>query len=242
MSKLFLSFLFVSQLALTLLGQTAKVATTSPQKPITETLYQNATELSQHLYNGQRYHIYDSRSKDHQFFQVEDWRLGSFDYDGQHFENIPIMYDIVKDLLVIYYQGRSGLIQLQSERVSRFSYIDHHFVRIEQNKVLGTTVPTGFYDFLYDGKTKVVARWTKQRQEQIESNRVNVYFLPKNFFYIQKEGEFHLITSKKSALALFGEHKKELKKHLREKRIKFRKNREEALVTIAKHYDQLVHP
>lgn len=240
MNKPFLSFLFFSQLALTAFAQTAKVA--SAQNSVPEALYQNATVLSQHLYNGQRYHIYDSRSKDHQFYQFEDWRPGNIEYDGQAFSQIPIMYDIVKDIVVIPYEGRSGLIQLQSERITRFSYIDHQFVRIQQDKEHGITVPTGFYDLLYNGPTKVIARWTKQRQEQIESNKVNVYFLPKNFFYIQKEGEYHLITSKNSALALFGEHKKALKKHLREKRIKFRKNREQALITLATHYDQLIHP
>lgn len=238
MNKRLLSILFFLQFAITVQGQTVKASKSS----LPETLYQNATTLSQHLYNGQRYHIYDSRSKDHQFFQLEDWQPGNIEYDEQAFVSIPMLYDIVKDLVVIQLQGRSGLVQLQSERVSAFSFLDHRFIRLQQDREKGIAPPTGFYDLLYNGNTRVLARWTKQRQEQIEGNTVNVYFLPKHFFYLQKDGDYHLITSKNSAFALFGEHKKDLKKHLREKRIKFRKNREQALITLATHYDQLVHP
>jgi hypothetical protein len=205
-------------------------------------LYQSATVLSPHLYNGPRYHIYDSRSKDHQFFEQEDWREGAISYDGQLFESIPMLYDIVKDQVVIKYLERSGLIQLQSERIKDFFYINHHFIRIEENKDAGINLATGFYDLLYDGKTQVLARRMKQRQEQIENNKVNVYFLPKTFFYIKKDGIYHPIHSKGAALSVFDDQKKALKKHLRDQRISYRKAKEKVLVQMATKYDQLPHP
>jgi hypothetical protein len=216
--------------------------TLSSPPPLPSAIYQEATILSPHLYNGQRYHIYDSRSKDHQFFQIEDWKQGIIEYDGQRFEAIPMLYDIVKDVIVIKYHGRSGLIQLQSERVKNFAFIDHHFVRIEKNEEQEINIPTGFYDLLYNGSTKVLARHVKQRQEQIENNKVNVYFLPKNFFYLQKDGLYYPIHSQKAAFDLFSDQKKALKKHLREQRIKFRKDRENALIQMATQYDKLTHP
>ncbi len=212
----------------------------TPSLPLA--LYESATVLSPHLYNGQRYHIYDSRSKDHQFFELEDWRDGSISYDGQSFDSIPMLYDIVKDKVIIKYVTRSGLIQLQSERVKEFSYINHRFIRIEENKEAGIELSTGFYDLLYDGKTPVLARRMKQRQEQIENNRVNVYFLEKTFFYIKKDGIYHPIHSKRAALNLFDDQKKVLKKHLRDQRIKYRKAKEKAIVQLATKYDQLLRP
>lgn len=212
----------------------------TPSLPLA--LYESATILSPHLYNGLRYHIYDSRSKDHQFFELEDWGNGAISYDGQLFESIPMLYDIVKDKVVIKYQSRSGLIQLQSERIKEFSYINHHFIRIEENKEAGIELSTGFYDLLYDGKTQVLARRMKQRQEQIENNRVNVYFLPKTFFYIKKDGIYHPIHSKTAALNVFNDQKKALKKDLRDQRIKYRKAKEKALVQMATKYDHLFRP
>lgn len=225
-------------------GQTSEASSNTLSSPplLPSAIYQEATTLSPHLYNGQRYHIYDSRSKDHQFFQIEDWKQGIIEYDGQRFEAIPMLYDIVKDVVVIKYYGRSGLIQLQSERVKNFAFIDHHFVRIEKNEEQEINIPTGFYDLLYNGNTKVLARHVKQRQEQIENNNVNVYFLPKNFFYFQKDGLYYPIHSQKAALDLLSDQKKALKKHLREQRIKFRKDREKALIQMATQYDKLTHP
>jgi hypothetical protein len=203
-------------------------------------LYQSATTLSQHLYNGPRYHIYDSRSKDHQFFQVEDWKEGVIDYDGQHFEAVPMLYDIVKDVVVIKYYGRSGLIQLQSERVEKFAFINHHFIKIKENKEQGVNIPTGFYDVLYDGGVQLLSRRTKLRQELIENNKVNVYFPEKTSFFIKKDGIYHPINSQKAVLDLFASQKKALKKHLREQHIKYRKARENALVQMATQYDKLL--
>lgn len=217
------------------------IASKNPS-PLPLAIYESATILSPHLYNGQRYHIYDSRSKDHQFFELEDWRDGSISYDGQSFDSIPMLYDIVKDKVIIKYLTRSGLIQLQSERVKEFSYINHRFIRIEENKEAGIELSTGFYDLLYDGKTQVLARRMKQRQEQIENNRVNVYFLPKTFFYIKKDGIYHPIHSKRAAFNVFEDQKKVLKKHLRDQRIKYRKAKENAIVQMAIKYDQLLRP
>ncbi|MFN8348978.1 MAG: hypothetical protein U0X91_28520 [Spirosomataceae bacterium] len=235
----FFSFFLV---CFTACGQTAESGSATSKNSLPLDLYQSATSLSPHLYNGARYHIYDSRSKDHQFYESEEWSPGSVLYDSQSFEAVPMLYDIVKDKVVIKYQNRSGLIQLQSERVARFSYLNHRFIRLERNEAAGVDIPTGFYDLLYDGKLQVLARRVKQRQEQIENNRVNVYFLPKNFYYIKKDGVYHPIPSKKAALSLLEEQKKALKKHLRDQGIKYRKARESAIVQMATKYDQLLHP
>lgn len=244
MKKTLPVFIATFWLSIASYGQTVEptpiTAKNPPSLPLA--LYESATVLSPHLYNGPRYHIYDSRSKDHQFFQSEDWSNGSISYDGQSFEAVPMLYDIVKDKVVIKYLGRSGLIQLQSERIKDFSYINHRFIRIEENKEAGLNLSTGFYDLLYDGKTQVLAKRMKQRQEQIENNKVNVYFLEKTFFYIKKDGVYHQIHSKMAALNLFDDQKKALKKHLRDQRINYRKAKEKALVQMATKYDQLIHP
>lgn len=216
---------------------TSTVAQHAPDSPLA--LYQSATRYSPHLYNGPRYHIYDSRSKEHQFFESEDWQTGSVFYDGQLYRNISLLYDIFKGYVVVRHPERSGLVQLQSERVREFSLADTRFVRIEKNEEMGIDIPTGFYQLLYDGKTQVLARRVKERQEQIESNKITVYFPPKNFFYIKKDGVYHIIRSKKAALALFSDQKSALRRSLRENRINYRKSRDLALIQMATQYDKL---
>lgn len=237
----FLFLLTVSLwMSLSVRGQvtdTSTVAKNSIGSPLT--LYQSATQFSPHLYNGPRYHIYDSRSKEHQFFESEDWQKGSVFYDGQLYRDISLLYDIFKGYVVVYHPERSGLVQLQSERVREFTLTDKRFIKIEKNEEKGVDIPTGFYQLLYDGKTQVLARRVKERQEQIENNKVTVYFPPKNFFYIKKDGVYHIIRSKKAALALFSDQKSALRKSLRENRINYRKSRYLALVQMATQYDKL---
>ena len=216
---------------------TSTVAQHAPDSPLA--LYQSATLYSPHLYNGPRYHIYDSRSKEHQFFESEDWQPGSVLYDGQSYRNISLLYDIFKSYVVVRHPERAGLVQLQSERVRAFTVADKHFVRIEKSEEKGIDVPTGFYQVLYNGKTQVLARRVKERQEQIENNKITVYFPPKDFFYIKKDGVYHLIRSKKAALALFDDQKNALRKSLRENRINYRKSRDLALIQMATQYDKL---
>lgn len=216
---------------------TSAVAMNAPGSPLA--LYKSATIYSPHLYNGQRYHIYDSRSKDHQFFQSEDWQTGSVYYDGQLYQNLPMLYDIFKGFVIVRHPERSGLVQLQSERVRDFSILSNRFIKIEKDEAKGIDIPTSFYQILYDGKTQVLARRVKERQEQIENNRVNVYFHEKNFFYIKKDGAYHIIRSKKAALSLFKDQKAALRKALRENKIKYRKARELALIQMATQYDKL---
>ncbi|MDF7816089.1 hypothetical protein P1X15_00740 [Runella sp. MFBS21] len=203
-------------------------------------LYKAETRLSPHLYNGNRYHIYDSRSKDHQFFETETWQDGSVVYDGQLYEPINMLYDIVKDKVVVRHQERIGLVQLQSERIKSFRVLEHQFVRLEADPQSGISV-TGFYDLLYSGKTALIVRRTKQRQEQIESNKVTVSFPEKTFYYLKKDDKYHIIRSKQAVLGLLKEDKRALKRHLRDKKIKYRKTTELALIEIATQYDKL-HP
>ncbi|MEZ4900343.1 MAG: hypothetical protein R2822_00490 [Spirosomataceae bacterium] len=242
MPKSILAFVAIFLVSVICFGQTSaalNTATTTPPNLAT-TMYQAATILSPHLYNGNRYHIYDSRSLDHQFFQTEEWAKGVIEYDGQRFEEVPMLYDIFKDQVVIQYKGHPGLIQLQSERVRAFSYIDHHFIRIESDRTAGVNLSTGFYDILYDGKTQVLARRTKLRQEQIEGDKVKVSFSSKDVFYIKKEGKYYSANTKNGVLSVFEDQKKALKKYLREQRLNYRKNTEVALVKLATYYDQIV--
>ena len=81
-----------------------------------------------------------------------------------------------------------------------------------------------------------VFKWSS---EKILDKKVIAQFPAKNFYYVYKDGKYHTVHSKKSVLALFPEEKKELRKELREQKIKFRKQREIAIVTMVSRHDEL---
>lgn len=202
-------------------------------------LYDSATVGSQHLYNGKQYFVYDSREVEHQFFLTDDWTVGSVFYDGQRFEQVPLLYDVFKDQLVVRYRRGFGNVTLQSPKVRSFTLAGHDFVRVEADTGRVEGLRTGFYDQLYTGKTKVLARRRKDRLQQLSETKITILFPIKDQLFVYKNGEYQPVRSKSSVLALLPEYKRLLRKELRKQNLSFRDNREEAIINMASHYDEL---
>ncbi|TDE11986.1 hypothetical protein [Dyadobacter psychrotolerans] len=214
---------------------------TPPETSYPVSLYKTATAQSQNLYNGRLYYIYDSRMEEHQFFEERKWKKGIVFYEGQRFDSVALMYDLVRDELVIKHLNGDPML-LQSEKVDYFWNEGHTFKRFESGKDITPQMRTGFYDLVYNGESQLLVRRTKQRQEKIVDKRVIAYFPEKSFFYIRKNGKYNFVRSKKSVLALFPEYKKQLRKALRDENIAFRPERETAIAKMVATYDALAKP
>ncbi|TLV00601.1 hypothetical protein [Dyadobacter luticola] len=241
--RIFTAILFLTLSALSQsYGQVAVANSQGAETPAYPvSLYKEATSISQNLYNGRQYYVYDSRQEEFQFYNQRKWHNGVVYYDGQKFDSIPMLYDIFKDELVIKHFNGDHIL-MQSEKVDYFMLDNHHFARLEAGKDINEQMRTGFYDILYDGKTRTIIRRTKSRQEKIVDKRVIALYPEKNFFYIFNDGEYHAVHSKKSVFNLFPDQKKELRKVLRDEKIKFRKNREVAIAKIVARHDELAKP
>ncbi|GHB54472.1 hypothetical protein [Persicitalea jodogahamensis] len=211
----------------------------SPGVTAALTLYDSATVESQHLYNGKQYYVYDSREVEHQFFLTEDWTVGSVFYDGQQFEQVPLLYDIVRDQLVVRYRHGFGNVTLQNRKVRSFTLDGHDFMRVEADTGRVEGLRTGFYDQIYTGTTKVLARRRKERLQQLSETKITIAFPVKDQYYLYKNGEYQPVQSKRSVLMLLPEHKRQLKRELRKQNLSFRQNREEAIKIMAARYDEL---
>ncbi|MCE7061749.1 hypothetical protein [Dyadobacter sp. CY343] len=204
-------------------------------------LYKQATAFSQNLYNGRQYYLYDARNDEHQFFDDRKWRKGVVRYDEQQFDSIPMIYDIFRDELVIKHFNGDHLL-LQSEKVDFFMLGDHNFVRMEAGNDINPQMRTGFYDIIYDGQSRTIARRAKQRQEKIVDKRVIALYPQKSYFYVFKDGKYHATQTKKAVLNLFPEHKKELRKALRDGKLSFRKQKDAAIAKMVSTHDELAKP
>lgn len=233
------TFLLLLGLSAPLLGQGTLQTTATPGTQVALALYDSATVESQHLYNGPQYFIYDSPAEEHQFYRTEEWEIGSVFYDGQSFQGVPLLYDIVKDQLVARYKRGFVLITLQNQKVAYFTLPGHTFVRIEADTGRVEGLRTGFYDQLYTGKTKVVARRVKERQQDLSDRRVVIKFPQKDVYYLHKAGEYHPVRTKKSVLTYLEDQKRPLKKYLRDNKLSFRDDREAAILGLAARYDEL---
>jgi hypothetical protein len=207
---------------------------------------ENALATSRHhlrenlaLYNGKEYVSSDYKVDGFPTYEFEDLEEGSITYYDQTFDSIPLLYDIYTDEVIVEHYNSVYALCLNSQKVSKFSLPNHSFIRITNDSAVSTIPKTGFYEILYVGDVSVFARRKKTIFEEIVDRSVHREYVPANFYFIKIGEVYHSVKSKRSVLALFKEHKKEINKSLRKNKIKFRKSKETALVTMAAEFDKL---
>lgn len=209
--------------------------------------YTASIASSSHLYNGVEFtdyyiHIYDIG---YPFFRSDDWQRGEIDYDGQHYQNVYILYDLVRDKVVIEHPFAHFKLELIGEKVKRFTiYTEdenasiaepHFFVRLVADST--NQLVTGFYEVLYDGSVKVYNKPKKVIQTSLDMRVEITEYKEKSQLYIFKNGTHFAVKSKSSVLKIFSDRKATVRKFISENKIKFRSNRGYAVAQCAKVYD-----
>lgn len=201
--------------------------------------YQGVGEQSR-LYNGLVYDSYDSSIKGSPYLDdIDAWRPGSVEYDGQSFENVSMIYDLYTDQLVVLLFNHASPIALIADKVSNFDLHQRHFVRVPKST---GDIKSGFYEQLYSGKSQVVKKVAKLLKSTSGATGRERYFVPSHElpdYYIKKGSTYYKVSSQSSVLDLFAEKNKELKQYIKDKHLQFEDLREMALVSVAGYYDSL---
>ncbi|MCC9167129.1 hypothetical protein [Pontibacter harenae] len=224
-------------------AQTAEPDTSFIQSSVSAAVnsYREAVGLNAHLYNGPEY-VTETISylEGHQFFKEKIPTSGAVLYDGTWFNNVPMLYDVVIDELAIFHPGNGILQRLIKEKVQMFTLQDHLFVFIKSDSISANSViKPGLHDLLYKGEVQVLAKRDKDIQERATSKGMEGAYEVMDKYYLYKDGAYHQVKSKSSVLKVLRDEKKQLQKFARAQKLKFRRNREEALVQVAAHYDAL---
>jgi hypothetical protein len=229
-------------------GQTAQNDSAYLQTTLNQTItsFNKLIGQQSRLYNGHEYQVYDRSIKGNALFPLdaETWELGSVNYDGIIYKDVPMMYDIYKDVVVVLLYNKFSRYSLLNERVHDFTLSDHHFVRIEADSLTNNSsgVTTGFYDQLYGGRIEVLAKRTKTIQNSTNvTASLETYFIEKNEYYIRKGNTYYSVGSQSSFLKVLKDKKNILQQYIRENKIKFKNDPENVMARIASYYDHLVN-
>jgi len=207
-----------------------------------ENSFYSAIGSNSRLYNGKLYEFYDHSIQSNAYFMdINDWRPGSVVYDGYLYDKVDMLYDLFKDELVIHLYNSYLKISLISEKVKSFNLLDHHFIYLKQDAANPTSLKSGFYDVLYDGKIKVLAKRKKTIQASGNlSVTIYSYFTPTTVdYYLYKNGNYYTVNSQGEFLNVLKDRKKQVQDFIKSNKIKYRKGREEAMTMIAGYYDHL---
>lgn len=161
---------------------------------------------------------------------------GTIIYDGVEFSNVPMTLDLVKDKVVIQlYDGYSRLA-LISDKVLSFALHGKNFINLYSGV---TGYPRrGFFETIYKGKLEVLVKRIKNSKEVINSLSLETEFNSRIEYFLLKDNVLYKTGSEDDIFKLFINDKSTLKRYLKDKNLKFRRNPIEVLVSIAKFYDQ----
>lgn len=203
--------------------------------------YNVAIGQQSRLYNGPEYEAYNPTIRGNAYFQdIDKFSPGTVTYDGLFFKDVPIMYDLNKDVVVVLLYNKFSMYTLLNERVERFDLLNHHFINIMSDSLhTNTGIDAGFYDELYHGNIVVLAKYSKSIQTTSVSNTLESYFSSSKNFYLKKGNNYYSISGQGALLDILKDKKKELKQYIKTNKIKYRKAPAEAMVAIAGRYDEL---
>lgn len=236
--KIMVSFLFASfMLQAAAQGLSQDLPSAQPRPKIVE-IYHEQLEGQSLLYQNREYIGFDNRIIGHCFYLSKEFSPASILYDEVLYDNVPLLFDIVKQEVVVRHPNGFSKIKLLNERISWFSFAGHTIIHLkDQASAEGDVPQAGFYDKLYEGELLVLAKKEKSIHSSTNSNELIRRFKESGKYYIKKKGVYHEVSSKRSVLKVMKDQKKELRRLLRKNSIRYRKNKETAIVMMAKYYD-----
>jgi hypothetical protein len=187
--------------------------------------YEVVTKQISGLYNGTKYQpdavLYDEGTP----FLYSYLQPGSVEYDGKKYSDTELLYDLVKDELVLLHYNGSARIQLIKSKVEAFKIAGRNFIHVKADKSKDWGINEGYYEVIYRGKDLLIKKNLKVLQSSYtsQSGRVDVYDRKK--FYLVRNDKANQVNSRKSFLSLLG--KKDIDSKLRKTGITYRVNPEE---------------
>ncbi len=214
-SLIFLAFFFSSHLSY------SQLATVEDIKK----KYEVVTKQISGLYNGPKYQqdaaLYDEGTP----FLYSYLQPGTVEYDGKKYTDTELMYDLVKDELILLHYNGSARIQLIKSKVEAFTIADRNFIHVKSDRSIDWGINEGYYEVIHKGKDLLLKKNLKVLQTSYTSHSGRVDVFDRQKYYLVKNGKAIQISSRKSFLSLLG--KTDIDSKLRKSGITYRANQEE---------------
>lgn len=191
------------------------------------------------VYQGYEYVPYVLPVSGTPFYLSNDWQKGNVQLDGSWYFDLNLLYDIYKDQLVLQSPDKMYRIALPLDKVSDFTLGDHKFTRIlHDNSARKANPATGYYEILFADTDSLLVHRSKIVNVPTQPGMSRNY-QPVDRYFIQKDGEYFEVSTKKSVLRTLNDKRSALKKFIRQNDINYRHGKEDAIIEMLRYYDQL---
>ncbi|WP_303309438.1 hypothetical protein [Hymenobacter sp. BT730] len=206
--------------------------------------YEALVQDQSQLYNGKEYVDYTRyyrKAEGHQFFESNKLQPGSVQYQGHTYPNIPLLYDIRLDQVILQQPATSFYLHLVEENVAAFMLGAHRFLRLENQPASPHPISTGFYELLLDGPVRVLAKRQKEMKELSDQKIYYPVFRSIDQLFLQVGNAYYPVNKLSSVFNALPAQRKELQKFSRSHKLGFKKaTREAHLVQLIGYYNSLI--
>jgi hypothetical protein len=198
--------------------------------------YEVVTKQISGLYNGPKYQpdavLYDEGTP----FLYSYLQPGTVEYDGKKYTDTELLYDLVKDELVLLHYNGSARIQLIKSKVESFTISERSFIHVKEDKSKDWGINEGYYEVIHKGKDLLLKKNLKVLQTSYTSHSGRVDVFDRQKFYLVRNDKANQVSSRKSFLSLLG--KTDIDSKLRKSGITYRANQEEYMKQALKQTEQ----
>lgn len=186
------------------------------------------------LYNGELYNRPTNITSGHAYLDADSLMRGSVFYDGLLFTGVLLALDQTTDELITETYNRANLLQLVKSKVQYFEINNKLFIRKSFEGV------ESFFQRLYEGRSGLLNRETKKIEKNIVSQLETEFNIAlRTRYYLNMKGRLVEVRSRREFLKLLGEQRAAVNRFLNQKRLNFRKDTEQYLISGITHYDEL---
>jgi hypothetical protein len=184
------------------------------------------------IYNGRAYQPHDGNLQGGDpYFNSPLSVVGSLTFDGLDYASVPLLFDLVRDQLIIT-DPKGQLLSLYGDKVQRFNIGHHRFVR------LNVEGAPDFYEVLRTSRISFLTRHYKKIEEKIDNAVLQHFITARDYYFLEIDGQYHSFNSEKSLLHLLEDKKKTVRQFIRSQNIHYNEDPETATIKIIDFYNQ----
>ncbi len=200
--------------------------------------FENQIGANSHLFIGKEFNDYDLHVKGNPFFGFNQMQKSELFYDGTLYKNVPLLFDIVGQQLVINSYNEDYKIALISEKVKYFVIGGHRF----ENFLLDENANNiyNFYEILFANSIEVLAKRIKRIKNGLRAEDP-ASFVEQDELFIKKNNYLYPVYNKKTVMQALRDKKEIVQAFIRKHSLKFKRNIENDLKITAAYYATISH-
>lgn len=166
------------------------------------------------LQHGELASISRKSPNSHAYFEQSSWVSTNITYCDQTFSDIPALYDIENDKLIITNNLGTSFaafpLELRKDLVDRFEMEGARFIYVNEAV---SWHQKGFFKAVYEGESIDLLSKVFKR---LEFKYGILTYKQTEHYFLRKEGQYHRLKRLSGLLKLFPEHKRDIRQYRKE--------------------------